>query len=482
MFLSGLIQSFNQLKYCVDPPAYQSFGPHIDSSVTLVDAAQLLPPLPSGIPFVKLDKKESEKIDRKNSGLSLGVQKTREFLRYELKMCRSLEAWGLQNPNRNDHTTQDLLTIFENSLQNQFFFYLEKDKDGDGYTLNLQLPLNLQLADYREDSQPLGATLHFDATPNPKLLHLRSVTQRELQVSELSQLSQCLPQAMASVSTLIIMRTHFLYCHLLCGMTIYNLAWKFLTPQHPVFRMMYPHGYQTNVVNIGKGEPLLTHSFSKDFSFVPSGLRHLFQGWMKEYKIENLSFPALAKRLGLSCTKSTDPSEYTFCQPLLEGFRVYRVVEEYVRAWILACYPSPILVIKDKRMRTFYDKLSALPFRSTFGKLTRKNLMRLLTTWLYVHVYLHFEHGDEGADLMQYVQLRVPKPSTDPTVTLDRNVDSEVGKQFFYLIFTSVTKPTFLVNRHEWILDIPPKLQPAAREFQRKLGDIHARFELGINK
>ena len=180
-------------------------------------------------------------------------------------------------------------------------------------------------------------------------------------------------------------------------MSIFNLAQTHLGVSHPVMQFMIPHGYQINHVNSAKGKTLIEESFAVDFSFVPSQLRLLFKAWMNDYDIRHLSFPYQLHQLGL-----TLQDDLSFSGPLFEGLRVYRAIRSYVHSWLEECYPDEKTLSNDSKMLLFYEKLTKLPFSSTFGpQCSKKNLYRLLTTWLYVNIYLHFEHGDEGQELMK---------------------------------------------------------------------------------
>lgn len=460
MLTSFFITTLNQAKYALDPPSYET--PIKTEKVLVLDSGKLLPPLPSGIPFLALAHDRKHKHD-----LGKDIQLARGWIRKEIQvsqlitMCNSHEKM----------TDAKLIHLFQTANQHQFFLYLkliqDKNPKRKRYELDLTFP-PLQEEAYRLHHEHLGLKLFLLPAPNGELT-LEKIQRHGRIYKQWNH--RLLRIAMCSVSTLMIMRTHFFYCHLLCGMTLFNLATQHLSFEHPILQFMLPHGFQTNHVNIAKGKTLMEQSFTQDFSFTKTGLTSLFTHWMQSYDIRDLSFPQQLARL-----QGPKSSQKILSPPLLEGSRVHNVVTHYVTAWLKETYPTDELLLHDQELSTFYQAVKELPFRSTFDlALTRHSLILLLSTWLYVHVYLHFEHGDEGENLMQYVTLRIPS-------TPEEEIEAEVGKQFFYLIFTSVTKKTFLLNRTEWIQALPKNLQPHALDFQRKLFHINPNLELGINK
>lgn len=464
MFLPTLIQSLDNLTYLFDPPGYES--PNIPSDCKQIDSAVVLPPLPPGIPF--LEHKQTQKQETKNNLVITGFGFIRNMLQAEvetLQYFKSLDThlippFVVQHQWSCDQEPKTLTKLFEDSFQQPLFFYLKsQNADNDSYILDLSFPPELTQDCYREGCAMLGTKLHLTrrginkSSSSSSDLNTLILNPREARDRYLLNLAMC------SASTLMIMKIHFLYCHLLCGMTIYNLAQLHLKEGHPLFEMMIPHGYRINPVNIEKGTTLIKESFGIDFSFTPQGLQRLFSLWMKEYDIENLHFSRLIRQFHLS--PNDKQNLHGFSPHLHQALLVHNAVEQYVLKWLTKVYPDENCLQQDPNLLAFYQALQELSFKSTFGPLSKDNLHNLLTTWMYVNIYLHFEHGDEGQEIINQVSLKIPTPEVlfNPTQKHEFIRDAELGRMVFGIVYSGVKKETYPLERKEWISDLQDRIQ-----------------------
>lgn len=473
--LSQYYATLNEFKYAIRPPLYitnveQNAAKKTD--IKLMDSAHVIHELPKGIPFV------DEPVDLvRQSRINKAVRGLRVLLFHDACVSKCLPKSPEMIKAKEAKLAQQISTFFESALENQMVFFLhrlEKKKKGVDYVLKFDFP-NVKWKDIFE---PLGTRVFLrNVNIENRRLQIRKITfdNKDYKPTH-PDFPRILKISMCSFSTLIIMKMHFLFCHLLCGMGIYNTARRTLDRGHPILQLMYPHGHQINQVNLSKGATLISECFGKDFSFSNSELRPLFTEWMKDYDIAKMTPNRLSKlRLG-------DAKDNLLIE---SAMRTYETVRKYVETCVTRMYSNDQTLAEDKAMCNFLTALGKLPFRSTFELPKSKkfytvvHLTDIISSWLFVSVYMHFENGDQGKALMKTTQISVPKKGKDCHIA---QIQSKQGKTFFNLIFESVIKPTYLLKENEWIQYLPRDFQVPAKEFQKQLIAEFPKMELGINK
>jgi hypothetical protein len=193
--------------------------------------------------------------------------------------------------------------------------------------------------------------------------------------------------------------------------------------------------------------------------------------------------------------------------PLAEAIGIHNAIEKYVKGWLDAVYGSEgKAILKDEKLLKWYRAVRKLKFQSTFKEADfREEIEKLLMTWLFVSVYLHNEHGDEGEGLVSRISLRIPrkrflKKSFESFESFESfKVESEVGKKVFEVIFLGVISEKYEVGREEWVRELKGKIGKIGKigeigkedkmvrlveEFQKDLMGVKvkSRLEIGINK
>lgn len=475
--LAKNLEILNEFQYALHPPLYvapfQKGWQDKKEEVVVLDSQQVLPELPKGIPFIQeaMDQEKQMKAKR-------AIHQIRVFLFHELSLKNA--CCGGQGF-KHHRDSKQVVSLFGNAFHNQMVFLLQPRKSKEGkvkgeWVLPLDFPSGLQ---WKSTCEPLGTKIYLVHDAPSDQMKIKGVRYQGTyvnpsRVKKEEEWNRLLQIMMCSFSTHIIMKMHFLYCHMLCGMAVFNTACVSFSKLHPMFQFMYPHGHQVNYVNMSKGSTLIQFSFGADFSFPRTELEPLFRSWMKQYHIQDLYPPVMFAKLGF------DRDNLYMSSVLRDANTIFHIIQTYVQVCIQSIYPSEKEFAKDTQVHDFLKRLSELPFDSIFKKpklYSLDHLIKIMTTWFFVSIYMHFENGDEGKDLMHFATINVPKKKDFLAL-----VQSQQAKTFFDLIFDAVIKPTYLLKEKEWIACLPLPFQKPALEMQTKLVGLHDKIELGINK
>jgi hypothetical protein len=424
--------------------------------IQLLDSTVFLPStvLP-GIPVVALEKKQWNVEHFINVAMHV-----RRIFEFEYKWSpwqeKYLFRYMMDRRIRNQY-------VLDNVLNNPILFALRAKTPS-----SFQLKLHFDQTEIRPDVSGLDCRVSFQ-------LQNSCVKVKDIFLNDPLSQSRDRPYKKAVILcaafTMITFRFHLLNSHLLSVQTIYSYGAKSLPNDHLLYALIHPHGYQVCPLDLRKVPALAKEQLTKDWSFTPQGASSLFCKWQKTFSLNKLSFPHWSKRFK-NCNMEQISPLYT----LLKA--AWTTIHFYVNAWIHRMYLNTRALQKDLSVQQFWKCLTSCSHKLVCNQtLTRKNLVQLVATFIYVSVVVHHYVGKEMEETSKETFLFVPRDLTDHKITKKLFL----SEQYFQLVKQEATRQAYPLREMEWIHCMPESFQDLALDFQKKMIALNSDFYLGIN-
>ena len=296
--------------------------------------------------------------------------------------------------------------------------------------------------------------------------------------------------ALTSAFTLMTMREHFLYSHLLVVGTVWNVTMTALPETHWLRQLIYPHGYQINEVNVYKGIPLVNQCFKLDWFCTAEGFGQLVQEWIRAFDIYQMAPTARLETLRTmdeirttrhlmreSKHNHEHESKLKIDRQLLDVSPFWNKMLRYwqiFNRYVSQCLEGEEMQLDD-HVTEWYQKLSSIPYLRNLKPLDKGSLQELLSIYLFVSIVYHKSVADNTEDISSLADLFIPTDRIG-------HANSQFSKQFFKFILKVGTEPEELLSSIKWLSNLPPAFLPFAKQLQQECLSLGQELELGINK
>lgn len=342
--------------------------------------------------------------------------------------------------------------------------------DGPRESRSHRLMMDLSILDVevKPGYEPLATITHFRRVRNTSLLKITSITWKGKKIKPEDPLFQkAVSVVVCGAATLLTMRDHLLYTHLLATGSTWCLAARNLPPTHYIYQILHPHTYAVNRVNVRKGIGLMD-VFKEDFSFTETGLRDLMDKCVQTFRLQNLTPIAIAQRCGSKAA--------ALSSVFAAATRMWNATQEYVNAWF--GHGTCVIPASDVPAARFIADMQSLPFDMNVPGNTRTDYIRnLLTHVIYTSIFYHEAVGDAIEPLAKVMMPWIPKEGDKNTVRRQL-----VSKAIVLVVFWAATIYEYQLSKPEWIEVLPPWIQKAAFRFQQEAIRVCTTFEVGVNK
>jgi len=205
--------------------------------------------------------------------------------------------------------------------------------------------MSLEDFEYRRGFRPLGATIYFDIDQKPSAIF--DPIQREVFYPGGTGWEESKFLVRVTVGTLVTMREHLLWSHLLIANSVTKSSINFLPPCHPVRRLLTIFTFSTNNVNTDAFGALVPRGgiFHRATGFKYKSMQDIFDAY---YSASNIFEPFVDRKVCSAVQQLSDEGKFPY---LAEGNAYYEVVHEFVRQWLDAADYGTA----DAAAKTFYD-------------------------------------------------------------------------------------------------------------------------------
>ena len=455
-------------------------------NIKLVDASVVFPLLSEGVP-----------VDISSYGcqgpdfLDLPVATYRRLLNIESSLFHERFMSELGCPKTNFH---DAMLVLANAFHNPLIFLLQardqelkehqkqdehkEEKDQEDQTAQESqvsdasekyiLDLSILGVDTKPECESLATITHLRRIKNTSLLRVTSIfwDGHKIKPSD-SLFLKAVSLVLAGAATFLTMRDHLYYTHLLATGSIWCLAARNLPPTHYIYKLLHPHTYAVNRVNVRKGIGLMD-VFKEDFSFTPQGLKELFEICFKEFKFSYFMPDEIEKRVG---RKAAELSSV-----LQAARRMWKATQKYVNVWFANGTSS--IPDSDIYAKRFIADVKSLPYNIDISADNPTDFIRqLLTLVIYISVFYHEAVGDAIEPL---AKVMLPWIAKVPTKETRRK--QLVSKAVVLVVFWAATTYEYQLSKDDWISSLDRWMQKPARQFQEESCTVHKFFEVGVNK
>lgn len=249
----------------------------------------------------------------------------------------SYNTWG-------DMTTDESLT--------RIFFYgmgvvlVAMQLDGVKSDLGpFVVEMPLEDFEYRRGFRPLGATIYFDIDQKPSAIF--DPIQKEFFRPDEPGWEEAKFLVRVTVGTLVTMREHLLWSHLLLSNSVTKASINDLPPCHPIRRLLTIFTFSTNIVNTDAFGALVPRDgiFHRVTGFKYKSMKDMFDAY---YKASNIFEPFVDRKVSSAVQELSDKGKFPY---LSEGIAYYKVVHEFVNEWLDAADYRKV----DAAAKAFYD-------------------------------------------------------------------------------------------------------------------------------
>jgi arachidonate 15-lipoxygenase len=271
------------------------------------------------------------------------------------------------------------------AVKGPFACYLERGTD-DGFQWDF---LYLDGYERHDGLYPLGVKVRFGVDKANGVLRAESITSAlgvhgpadpEWRVA--SQMALC------SASTHLSLVRHFNWVHLAAGGALAIATRNNLPPDHPLFRLLWPHIYGTQYSNeiVTEGQMVEGGDFPDTFSFTQRGMCNLFADSYKNYRLSTLDPAEDAERRGILGAGFATPS-----QDNLQS--LFDVLHAHATRYVACYYDNDAAIARDAKVRAWVDDLNRLVPNGVGeivpGEATREAVARLIGAFIYMASVVH---------------------------------------------------------------------------------------------
>jgi hypothetical protein len=361
--------------------------------------------------------------------------------------------------------------VWKDALRNQICLFWVKDPDQKNV---FHAKFDFGQAEVEPSAVPISCELTFRILPNHEDCELISILYEGKRYSE----SSCSTEewnwvqeiGLTALGTKITFNCHFCNSHLLTAGGLYCLATVNLPDDHPIRILIHVHGHPVSFVNAIKGIPLLACCFTKSFFCTAKGFKTYVEQVIKEYDIYGMNPKVMAEK-----AKWPEASEQS---PFYrEMFQTYRVFHAYVKKWVNAAYPTKSKLESDHLLKNWWDVCKTYDFFKNWGELTRRNLITILTNYVFCSISFHDLVGDRVKTIANRTYTFIP---SSPAYRHEQRAESA----FFRIIYFEVTKaPSVLLSSSEWIDTLVEPYKNFAKTMQKGIADLGIDdYDLSVNK
>jgi hypothetical protein len=194
--------------------------------------------------------------------------------------------------------------------------------------------------------------------------------------------------ALCAASTHLSLVRHFNWVHLAAGGALAIATRNSLPPEHPLFRLLWPHIYGTQYSNeiVTEGQMVEGGDFPDTFSFTQRGMCDLFAASHKAFRLSSLDPAKDAQYRSVVNAGFATPS-----QDNLQS--LFDVLHAHATRYVACYYDDDAAIARDPTVRAWLDELNRLIPNGVReivpGEPTRATVTRLISAFIYMASVVH---------------------------------------------------------------------------------------------
>lgn len=272
--------------------------------------------------------------------------------------------------------------------------------------------VNMSLETYktRRGFRPLGATIYFDADQKPSDIFDHHQKKHFKPGESGWEAAKFLVRV--TVGTLITVREHLVWSHLIISNSVTRASINHLPPCHPIRRLLTIFTFLTNKVNRGALQTLTTKAgiLHRATGFTYESMKEIFDA---SYKQSNIFEPFGGRKVCSSVKKLSDEGKFPY---LSEGIAYYKIIYEFVQEWLNTADMGA-----DVPTKNFYDAVKKDSKGQTYELPNFKEDGDMLVNLLSQMIFVVTAYHELAGGMVDYVRLptRVGFRCTNNATQLD---------------------------------------------------------------